>query len=45
MKLDGAGLKESVGPSLALGLGQMWIWESSKGFLEHITKDFEQETH
>ena len=37
-ELGGAGLKESVGPSLDLGLGQMWIWESSGGFWSNITK-------
>ena len=41
--IGGAGLEESVWPILALG--HLWMWESSWGFLEHITKHMKQEAH
>ena len=44
-ELGGAGYIKSVGPSLTFGLGHMWIRESGSGFLEHISKHFEQVSH
>ena len=44
-ELDGAGWKESVWPSLTLGLGHMCGSGKVVEVLEHITKHMKQEAH